>query len=85
MTDTKQKPEVDQLETYKGQWRNLLFDKEGKSYQGELMHDTEQLALDVILINEINMANGTCNAWGVVNGYILNSDYSHTIQMPCGD
>ena len=44
MTDTKLKPEVDQLETYKGRWMNLLFDKVGQSYRGQYKYDSEQEA-----------------------------------------
>lgn len=83
--------EVDELDNYKGKWRNLNFDKNGNTYRGMQTHDSESAALRAHeeLIDWLNenpwCSRGNLRVIETLDGEILPWDYSHAIQIPVGE
>jgi hypothetical protein len=62
-------------------WRNISFDKSGKQYTGQLIHDSKGAAHAANKKAIKNCLNGHPGI-DEIEGRLLFKNYSHTIQMP---
>lgn len=75
--------DLDNLDNYKGKWKNLTFLNNGESHFGKFSHDTEEGALETY---EMVMNDDTIIYIRLEGGIIAyKSDISHAIQMPIGE
>ena len=77
--------------TYKGKWKNLIFAKDGKTYFGRMIHDSEEIAYKVSVETDKLYEQGIINVLYVIDGPVKDTDgetciwfkdISHTIQIP---
>ena len=72
----------DNLENYKGKWKNLWFTKDGQCFKGAILYESEKHALDDY---ESVMANSKVKRirFKRYNGHVVLKDHiSYSIQIP---
>lgn len=67
---------------YSQDWRNLCFDKNGKSYIGYSVHPSEEAAKRRMDMIEKGIRENRCSGLVTSQCRIDSNDYSHTIQIP---
>lgn len=63
-------------------WRNLIFNKQGKSHRGVLLFSSIEKARQRIYEIETMFSTDDCNAIATMDGNIFKDNYQYAIQMP---
>lgn len=77
--DLTKEDETDELTCYSGKWTNVAFDKNGNSYRGKTLHETECDAANYI---DGIISSGEYKGLLTLDGRLPITDYSHAIQIP---
>lgn len=87
MFDIKERDQVQDLENYQGQWKNVSFLTDGSSHMGNMVHDTQEAAkavFDAWWANTLNNYEGVRCLCGCKRDY-PNELFSYDIQIPFKD
>ncbi len=82
--DVKESDRVLEVSLSNQKWRNILFDKNGRSHLGLSLWDSKELAAQRMREVEFLFKDTNCTWCNVLYGRMSKENYSWSMQLPVG-